>query len=130
MTVLRFRKTGPSVGPEKRLIDEFKIRAQVAGIEASPQPPIRKARLILRLARRIRSAAASLAALSQRSFRDGDTLRGARMREATQRLIATHEEVRAHAGAALAEGRPQERRPVSEERPHKKEPRRTAVKVR
>jgi len=109
------------------LIDEFKIRAQVAGIEASPQPPIRKARLILRLARRIRSAATSLAALSQRSFRDGDALRGARMREATQRLIATHEEVRAHAGAALAEAGPA---PEKDERAHKKRPARATLTVR
>lgn len=92
------------------MIDEFKIRKQVAGIEASPQPPLRKARHILRLARQIRSAAKKLAFLSQRSFREGDSLRGARMREATQRLIETHAEVRAQAGAALAEMPPEESR--------------------
>jgi hypothetical protein len=85
------------------LIEEFKIRAQVAGIEASTQPPIRKARLILQIARRIRSAAKTLGALSQRSFRVGDALRGARMREATERLIDTHAELRAHADAVLHE---------------------------
>lgn len=85
------------------MIDEFKIRKQVAGIEASTQPPLRKARLILRLARSIRTAAKTLGRHSQRSFRDGDVLRAARMHEATQRLIEAHAEVRAHAGAALAE---------------------------
>lgn len=93
------------IGPEKRLIDEFKIRSQVEGIAASPKPPMQKARLILRLARRIRGAAKSLVVLSQRSFREGDSLRAARMREGAERLIDTHAEVRAHAGAALAEER-------------------------
>lgn len=83
------------------MIDEFKIRSQVAGIEASPKPPMQKARLILRLARRIRAAARSLGALSHRSFREGDTLRAARMREGAERLIDAHVEVRAKAGEAL-----------------------------
>lgn len=85
------------------MIDEFKIQKQVAGIEASAQPPLRKARLILRLARSIRSAATNLSRLSQRSFREGDALRAARMREAGDRLIEVHAEVRAHAGAALTD---------------------------
>ena len=97
------QKEGPTAGWRQGLIEEFKIRAKVAGIEASTQPPIRKARLILRLARRVRSAAKTLGALSQRSFREGDALRGARMREATDRLIETHSELRAHADAALHE---------------------------
>ncbi len=83
------------------MIDEFKIRSQVAGIEASPKPPMQKARLILRLARRIRAAARSLGALSHRSFREGDTLRAARMREGAERLIDTHVKVRAKAGEVL-----------------------------
>ncbi len=87
------------------MIDEFKIRKQVAGIAASPEPPLRKARLILRLARRVRAAAHALGGHSRQSFREGDTLRAARMREATERLIDTHAEIRAHAGAALAESR-------------------------
>lgn len=101
MTVSRER--GTDDGVLRQLIDEFKIQKQVAGIEASGQPPIRKARLILRLARRIRAAAQSLGALSQRSFRDGDSLRAARMREGAERLIDTHAQVRSHAAAALAE---------------------------
>gem|GEM_PF-7014615 len=87
------------------LIDEFKIRKQVAGIEASAQPPLRKVRLMLRLSRHIRDAARTLAGHSRRSFRDGDVLRGARMHEATQRLIETQAEVRAHAQVVLAEER-------------------------
>ena len=97
------QQEGPTAGRRQGLIEEFKIRAKVAGIEASTQPPIRKARLILQLARRVRSAAKTLGALSQRSFREGDALRGARMREATDRLIDTHSELRAHADAALHE---------------------------
>lgn len=85
------------------MIDEFKIQKQVAGIAASPEPPLRKARLILRLARRVRDAARALGGHSHRSFQDGDTLRAARMREAGDRLIETHAEIRAKAGAALAE---------------------------
>ncbi len=83
------------------MIDEFKIQKQVAGIEASAEPPLRKARLILRLARGIRKAAENLTHLGQRAFSEGDALRAARMREAGDRLIETHAEVRAHAGAAL-----------------------------
>ena len=85
------------------MIDEFKIQKQVAGIEASAQPPLRKARLILRLARRIRSAARNLALQGQRSFRDGDPMRGARMHEGAERLIETHAQVRAHAKEALSD---------------------------
>ena len=88
------------------MIDEFKIRKQVAGIAASSEPPLRKARLILRLARRVRAAAHALGGHSRRSFQAGDTLRAARMREATDRLIDTHAEIRAHAGTALAEPGP------------------------
>lgn len=87
------------------MIDEFKIQKQVAGIEASAQPPLRKARLILQLARNIRTAARSLGALSQRSFQSGDSLRAARMREGAERLHETHAEVRRHAKAALSEER-------------------------
>ncbi|RYG25629.1 hypothetical protein EON82_06450 [bacterium] len=97
------QKESPTAGWRQGLIEEFKIRAQVAGIEASTEPPMRKARLILRLARRIRAAAKTLGALSVRSFREGDALRGARMREATDRLIDTHAELRAHADKALHE---------------------------
>ena len=87
------------------MIDEFKIQKQVAGIEASGQPPIRKARLILRLARRIRAAARSLGAHSLASFREGDALRAARMREGADRLNDAHAEVRSHAAAALGSKR-------------------------
>jgi hypothetical protein len=83
------------------LIDEFKIQKQVAGIEASTQPPLRKARLMLRLARSLRSAARTLAFQGQRSFREGDPLRGARMREGADRLIETHALVRAQAKTVL-----------------------------
>ena len=84
------------------MIDEFKIQKQVAGIEASTETPIRKARLILRLARGMRKAATSLGSLSQRAFRDGDALRAARMKEAGDRLAEAHQEVREKAGAALS----------------------------
>ena len=105
------RETGRADnGVTVTLIDEFKIRKQVAGIEASTQPPLRKARLILRLARSLRTAAKSLGKHSQRSFRDGDLLRAARMHEATERLIEAHAEVRAHAGAALVEDHPPDQR--------------------
>lgn len=95
------------------MIDEFKIRKQVAGIEASDKPPLRKARLILRLARRIRAAARTLAFQGQRSFREGDALRGARMREGADRLIETHAQVRAHAKEALSEdAEPRQKAPL------------------
>jgi hypothetical protein len=87
------------------LIEEFKIRSQIADIEAAAAPPMRKARLILRMARSLRAAAGRLAHLSRRSFREGDPLRGARMREATQRLLQAHAELRDRAGAALADRR-------------------------
>lgn len=119
-----FLRIARSFGLVKRLIDEFKIRAQVAGIEASPKPPMQKVRLILRLARRIRAAARSLGALSQRSFRDGDTLRAARMREGAQRLIDTHAEVRAQAGVVLAES------PHSEFAPTENGPPELSIKAR
>ena len=76
------------------MIDEFRIRSQVAAIEAAPRSPREKAKMIFRLARRLRTAALCLAVLGQRSFAEGDALRGARLTEAKDRLVQARADVR------------------------------------
>ena len=83
------------------MFSEFNVRAEVSRIEAMDANPMRKARLLLGVAKRARSAARRLVLLSQHHFKIGDPLCGARFREAAHRLCGVHEEVRGRAGAVL-----------------------------
>lgn len=84
------------------MFSEFNVNAEVSRVEALDVNPVRKARMLLRIARRAKSAARRLVMLSQHHFRIGDPLCGARFREAAQRLCGVHEDVRRRAGAALS----------------------------
>jgi hypothetical protein len=83
------------------LLSEFNVRAEASRIEVLQANPIHKARMLLGVARRVRSAACRLVLLSQHHFRIGDPLCGARFREAAHRLCDVHEEIRAKARRIL-----------------------------
>ena len=83
------------------MFSEFNVRAEVSRVEAMDANPVRKARMLLSIAKGLRSAAGRLVLLSQHHFRAGDPLCGARFREAAHRLCEVHEEVRAKARKAL-----------------------------
>ena len=83
------------------LFSEFNVRAEVSRIETLDVSPMRKARMLLSIAKRARSAARRLVLLSQHHFTIGDPLCGARFREAAHRLCGVYEEVRGRAGTVL-----------------------------
>lgn len=85
------------------MFSEFNVRAEVSRIENLDVRPVHKARLLLKVARRARSAAGRLVLLSRYHFGIGDPLCGARFREAAQRLLAVYAEVRERARVALSQ---------------------------
>ncbi|GEM_PF-5912975 len=91
------------------MLKEFNVHTEVSRVEATDASPIQKARRLLQIAKRVRTAARRLAILGQRGYREGgDPLRAARFREAAQRLCGVYEDVRSQAGRALRTPRPPE----------------------
>lgn len=83
------------------MFSEFNVRADVSHVEALDARPLRKARMLLRIARKVRAAASRLGILSRHHYGIEDPLGGARFQEASNRLFTLYIEVRAHARAAL-----------------------------
>jgi len=83
------------------LISEFHIRRELQALRLMPGPPTKRARALLRFARKVDLGAQQMAVLSQCFFREGDAVRGARFGEAESRLRAMQEEAREGARAAL-----------------------------
>jgi hypothetical protein len=83
------------------VLSEFNIRAEINAIEALDATPVHRTKAFLRLAKRVVSAAGRLTTLSRHYYREGDPLRGARFREAAQRLCDVHDDLRARATVAL-----------------------------
>lgn len=83
------------------MLSEFNVRAEVSHIEALDVSPLQKARMLLKVAKRVKAAARRLAMLSQHHYRIEDPLCGARFREAAQRLVDMHAEVRTRAAGCL-----------------------------
>lgn len=83
------------------MFSEFNVRAEISRIEALDVRPMRKARMLLAIARRAKKAAGRLVLLSRHHYRENDPLCGARFREAAQRLLNVVADVRQRAHFAL-----------------------------
>ncbi len=83
------------------MVTEFEIRREFSRIDASDHAPLRKARMMLRLARRVRVGAARLAQLSYGLMQDCMNEQGSRMQEASRRLCDLHDDIRARAAEVL-----------------------------
>ena len=83
------------------MFSEFNVRAEVSQVETLDVQPIRKARMLLRIAKQAAKTAGRLSLLSQYHYRIDNPLIGARFREAAQRLVDVQQEVRLHARNAL-----------------------------
>ena len=83
------------------MLSEFNVRAEASHVEALEVRPMRKARMLLAIAKKVKLAARRLTLLSQYHYREGNVLIAARFREAAQRLCNVHEDVRDRAVLAL-----------------------------
>lgn len=88
------------------MLSEFRLRREIESAEKAPESPIRKAKALLRIAKRVRRGAVQMDELSDWYFKNGDPLRGARFGEAREQLLETHREVRRRAASALTQGPP------------------------
>lgn len=84
------------------MVTEFEIRREIAAIDSSSIDGVRKARKLLRLARRVQNGALTLAHLSLRKLQEGDGDAAARFRTAARRLVDLHDEIRVSARATLS----------------------------
>jgi coenzyme F420-reducing hydrogenase alpha subunit len=83
------------------LVTEFEIRRELAAIESSRLDGVTKVRRLLRIAKRVRSGALTLAHLSLRKLQEGDGDSAARFRAAARRLVDLHDEIRVNARTTL-----------------------------
>ena len=83
------------------LVTEFEIRRELATIESLRLDGITKARRLLKIAKRVRAGALTLAHLSLRKLQDGDGESAARFRAAARRLVDLHDEIRGTAKTTL-----------------------------
>jgi hypothetical protein len=83
------------------LVTEFEIRRELATIETTRLTGMTKARRLLRIAKRVRAGALTLAHLSLRKLQEGDGDSAARFRIAARRLVDLHDEIRTHAQNCL-----------------------------
>ena len=83
------------------MVTEFEIRRELAAIESQRLDGLTKARRLLKIARRVRAGALTLAHLSLRKLQEGDGDSAARFRAAARRLVDLHDEIRHGAEATL-----------------------------
>ena len=83
------------------MVTEFEIRREFLRISSSDHAPLRKARLLLRLARKVRSGIFRLASLKDALMQDCMNEQAARMHDAAKRLTALHDEIRRRASEIL-----------------------------
>lgn len=83
------------------MVTEFEIRRELATVESLRLDGLKKARRLLRIARRVRAGAFKMAHLSLVKLQEGDAESAARFRTAARRLVDLHDEIRGNAGATL-----------------------------
>ncbi|RYG47302.1 hypothetical protein EON79_07735 [bacterium] len=83
------------------MTNEIYIRAAVQRIEDSDATPMRKVRMLLKVARDVRPAARRLASIGEQQYRSGDRLGGARFVEASRRLERLRLDLRSKASDLL-----------------------------
>ncbi len=87
------------------MITEFRIRQELEAIGRLPDPSTKRARRLLRLARRVREGAVNLRRLSHWSSGCGDGAGEVRFHNAMQHLIELHDQIREQARAEFADRR-------------------------
>jgi len=86
-------------------ITEFEVRQTVAAISESPEPPLRKVRLLLRVLQRVRAYGRRLDFLSRAARDSRDAKAKAHLKRLAENTSRLHDEVRAEAYSTLRGGK-------------------------